>query len=175
VEAAIERQPDIDVRGVDVGRLVLAHVGDAYRLARAILLDDHEAEDAVQEASLSAWRKQGSLRDPARFEAWFDRILVNHCRDRLRKRRRAVVIAAPPVGFDPAAPRPETGTDADLDRAIAALDAEHRIVVVLRYWQDRTVDEIADRVGIPSGTVKSRLHHALRSIRGHLEASHERS
>jgi RNA polymerase sigma-70 factor (ECF subfamily) len=100
---------------------------------------------------------------------------VNHCRDRLRKRRRAVQVAAPPIGFDPAGPRPETGSDADLDRAIDALDADHRIVVVLRYWQDRTVDDIAARVGIPSGTVKSRLHHALRAIRASLEASHGRS
>ena len=161
--------------GVDVAGLVLAHLGDSYRLARAILLDDHEAEDAVQEASLLAWRRSGSLRDPERFGAWFDRILVNHCRDRLRKRRRAVQITAPPVGFDPAGPRPETGSDADLDRAIDALDVDHRIVVILRYWQDRTVDDIAARVGIPSGTVKSRLHHALRAIRASLEASHGRS
>ena len=159
--------------GVDA--LVLGHLGDAYRLARAILLDDHEAEDAVQEASLAAWRGQGSLRDTARFDAWFDRILVNHCRDRLRKRRRAVQVASPPIGFEPAAPRPDTGADADLDRAIDALDVDHRIVVVLRYWQDRTVDDIAARMGIPAGTVKSRLHHALRAIRASLEASHGRS
>ena len=103
----------------DVARLLLGHLGDAYGLARAILLDDHEAEDAVQEASLVAWRRVSTLRHPSSFEAWFDRILVNHCRDRLRKRRRAVKVAAPPVGFDPAGPAPETGTDADLDRAIA--------------------------------------------------------
>jgi RNA polymerase sigma-70 factor (ECF subfamily) len=172
VEAAIVRERGPEVGDLDVGGLVLGHLGDAYRLARAILLDDHEAEDAVQEASLSAWRRQRSLREPERFEAWFDRILVNQCRDRLRKRRRAVQIASPPIGFEPAAPRPDTGSDADLDRAIDALDVDHRIVVILRYWQDRTVDDIAARVGIPSGTVKSRLHHALRAIRASLEASH---
>jgi RNA polymerase sigma-70 factor (ECF subfamily) len=174
MEAAIVREarPGADV---DVGRLVLGHLDDAYRLARAILLDDHEAEDAVQEASLLAWRQQRALRDPNSFGAWFDRILINHCRDRLRKRRRAVQIGAPPIGFEPAAPPPDTGMDADLDRAVDALDPDHRIVVLLRYWQDRTVDDIALRVGIPSGTVKSRLHHALRAIRTSLEASHGRS
>jgi RNA polymerase sigma factor (sigma-70 family) len=169
VEVAVVNEGAIDVAG-----LVTARVADAYRLARAILLDDAEAEDAVQEASLAAWRRRDSLRDPSRFEPWFDRILINQCRDQLRRRRRAVQVAAPPIGFEPTGPRPETGMDADLDRALDALDTDHRIVVLLRYWQDRTVDDIADRIGIPAGTVKSRLHHALRSMRDSLEASHGR-
>lgn len=164
----------VSERGTDVATLVTARIGESYRLARAILLDDAEAEDAVQEASLSAWRRRGSLRDPARFDAWFDRILVNQCRDQLRKRRRAVKVAAPPIGFEPTARPPETGTDADLDRALDALDVDHRIVVLLRYWQDRTVEDIADRVGIPAGTVKSRLHNAMKQLRASLEASHGR-
>lgn len=159
----------------DVAGLVLARVGDAYRLARAILLDDAEAEDAVQDAALAAWRRQGSLRDPARFDVWFDRILVNQCRDQLRRRKRSVQLAAPPIGFEPPARPIETGADADLDQAIAALDGDHRIVVVMRYWQDRTVEDIADRLGIPAGTVKSRLHHALKRLRAHLEARDGRS
>src|SRR6185503_8300229 len=60
---------------------------------------------------------------------------------------------------------PETGTDPELDRALDALDLEHRLVVVLRYWQDLAVDDIAARVGVPSGTVKSRLHRSLRALR----------
>jgi len=162
-------------RGTDFAALVMTRVADSYRLARAILLDDGEAEDAVQEASLSAWRRRSSLRDPDRFDPWFERILINQCRDQLRKRRRAVKVAAPPVGFEPVATAPETGTDADLDRALDALDIDHRIVVLLRYWQDRTVDDIADRVGIPAGTVKSRLHNAMKQLRASLEASHGRS
>ena len=157
-------------RRADVAGLVLARIGDAYRLARAILLDDGEAEDAVQEASLAAWRRQGSLRDPARFDVWFDRILVNQCRDQLRRRKRSVQLAPPPVGFEAVAAPLETGTDAELDRALAALDADHRVVVVMRYWQDRTVEDIADRLGIPPGTVKSRLHNALKRLRSNLEA-----
>lgn len=162
-------------RGLDVGGLLMARLGDSYRLARAILLDDGEAEDAVQEASLSAWRRRGSLREPQRFDVWFDRILVNQCRDQLRKRRRAVKLASPPIGFEAAAASTDTGTDPELDEALDALDVDHRIVVVMRYWQDRTVEDIAERVGIPAGTVKSRLHHALRSLRASLEDSHGRS
>jgi RNA polymerase sigma-70 factor (ECF subfamily) len=162
-------------RGVDVGRLVTARVGDAYRLARAILLDDGEAEDAVQEASLTAWRKQGSLREASSFGAWFDRILINECRDRLRKRRRSVQLAPSEVSLEVPAAIADGGADPDVDRALAALDVDHRIVVVMRYWQDRTVDDIAARIGIPSGTVKSRLHNALRAMRVSLEASYGRS
>lgn len=161
-------------RGLDVAGLVMDRLGESYRLARAILLDDGEAEDAVQEAGLAAWRRRDTLRDEGRFDVWFDRILVNECRDQLRKRGRAVKVAAPPIGFEPVASPPETGTDDDLDRAVDALDAEHRMVVVMRYWQDRTIDDIAARIGIPAGTVKSRLHHALRTMRAALEAGHER-
>jgi RNA polymerase sigma-70 factor, ECF subfamily len=165
VEAAV-----VTDRPADVGSLVMARIGDAYRLARAILLDDGEAEDAVQEAAFVAWRRIGSLRDTASFDAWFDRILVNQCRDQLRRRKRAVKVGAPPVGFEPVGPGTpvETEWDADLERALANLDVEHRTVVVLRYWQDRTVEDIATRLGIPAGTVKSRLHHAMRSLRASL-------
>ena len=160
----------VSERRADMASLVLARIGDAYRLARAILLDDGEAEDAVQEASLAAWRRQGSLRDPARFDVWFERIVVNQCRDQLRRRKRSVQLAPPPVGFEAVAAPIETGTDAELDLAISALDADHRIVVVMRYWQDRSVEDIAARLGIPPGTVKSRLHIALKRMRTSLEA-----
>jgi RNA polymerase sigma-70 factor (ECF subfamily) len=162
-------------RGADVGSLVLARLGDSYRLARAILLDDRDAEDAVQEASIAAWRRAGSLRDPASFGAWFDRILVNVCRDQLRRRRRAVPVVAPAIEVEVVAEPPDTGTDAELDRAIAALDIDHRVVLVMRYWQDLTVDDIAGRLGIPAGTVKSRLRNGLKRLRADLEASNGRS
>ena len=142
----------------------------AYRLARAILLDGAEAEDAVQDACLAAWRSRASLRDPARFEAWFDRILVNGCRDRLRARARQRVRL---VALQSEARRPvdPPGGDRALLEALSALDAEHRIVVVLRYEHDLTVEEIARRLDVPLGTAKSRLHYALRTLRSGLEAT----
>lgn len=165
----------VSERAADPASLIRSRIDAAYRLARAILLDDRDAEDAVQEAVLSAWRRQAAMRDPQRFEAWFDRIVVNECRDQLRKRRRAVPVASPPVGFEPAAAPTDTGTDADIDRALAALSVDHRIVVVMRYLQDRTVEDIAARLGIPAGTVKSRLHHALNALRADLETTDGRS
>jgi RNA polymerase sigma-70 factor, ECF subfamily len=159
-------------RPADLAGLLDAHLGAAYRLARSILLNDGDAEDVVQEACLVAWTKHGSLRDPDRIEAWFDRIVINLCRDRLRRRHRVREISpidradevTPGPGFDPIA-------DVDIDRALDSLDFEHRVVVLLRYWQDRTVDDIAARLDLPAGTVKSRLHYALRAMRSRLEAS----
>jgi RNA polymerase sigma-70 factor (ECF subfamily) len=151
--------------------LVEGGLGPAYRLARAILLDDQEAEDAVQDACLAAWRRRGSLREPARFGAWFDRIVINACRDHLRRRRRERrrVTALEVAWMDPiGAPTPD---GAKLDAALDALDLEHRLVVLLRYWRDLPLDGIAERLDIPLGTVKSRLHYALRAMRAQLEVS----
>jgi len=153
----------------------------AYRIARAILTDDLEAEDAVQDACLTAWRQGGSLRQADRFEPWFDRIVVNGCRDRLRRRQRqrvrAVALeAAWRAEGEGTVPDPaEQARDDQLDRAFDRLDPDHRIVVLMRYWMDLSVDDIAARLGVPQGTVKSRLHYALRELRSDLEASHGRA
>lgn len=153
----------------------------AYRLARAILADEREAEDAVQDACLTAWRRGDALRELERFEPWFERILVNGCRDRLRSRSRQRVRAIAlevdwrssgrGVAPDPSDRLP----DEAIDRAFDRLDPDHRIVVLLRYWQDLTVEDIAERLGLPPGTVKSRLHYALRTLRTSLEAPDGRS
>jgi RNA polymerase sigma-70 factor (ECF subfamily) len=122
-----------------------------------------------RDAFTAAWRQRASLRDLDKFEAWFSRILINTCRDRLRRRTRArhiVNAAAPEPVADPA----RAALDRDvLGRALAALAPDLRIVVVLRYWMDLTVDDIAERLGIPAGTVKSRLHSSMRQLRSAVE------
>jgi len=157
--------------------LTRRHVDAAFRLAWAILGDPSEAEDATQEAFTAAWRKRDTLRDPASFDAWFQRILVNACRQRMRARRRGpvrAIVAADDGGWpasEPATPdeAAQLAVQHAVSDALAALDADHRTVVVLRYWADLTVDQIADRIGIPAGTVKSRLHYALRALHPELE------
>ena len=138
----------------------------AYRLAGYILGDGREAEDATQDALARAWDHRSSLRNVQSAQAWFDRILVNVCRDRLRGRGSRVrwlsLDGEAGQVVDPVASA--IASDSVL-RAIAALDADHRIVVVLRYWADLQLDAIADRLGVPVGTVKSRLHYALRDLR----------
>ena len=163
-----------DVVGVDTqfAALTRRHVDAAFRLAWAILGDSADAEDAAQDAFAQAWRKRRSLRESASFGAWFDRILVNVCRERLRQRAHGRVrLVAVELAEEPAVGDDSRGAGLrrDVGRALAMLDADHRIVVILRYWVDLTIDEIAVRVGIPAGTVKSRLHYALRTLRPSLE------
>jgi RNA polymerase sigma-70 factor (ECF subfamily) len=150
--------------------LTRRQIDSAYRLAWAILGDSGDADDATQEAFASAWRNRRSLRDPGRFDAWFGRILVNECRQRLRKRARRRTLAWLETSEPAVADTSQQVSERDaIAHAISRLDADHRIVVMLRYWADLTIDEIAARLDVPSGTVKSRLHYALRSMRPGLE------
>ena len=146
-------------------RLADRRLDGAYRLARAILHDAADAEDATHDAFVTAWRSWATLRDPARFDAWFDRILVNVCRNRLRwaARHRSADLTAE-MGGGGKDPYRATGDRDAIEQALRALSAEQRIVVVLRFYRDMQLDDIATWMGIPTGTVKSRLHHALRRL-----------
>jgi RNA polymerase sigma-70 factor (ECF subfamily) len=146
----------------------------SYRLATLILRDRDEAEDATQEAIARAWSGWGTLRDTGRFDAWFDRILVNVCRNRLRHVRTLHVVALDDAFAVPAAdPHGPAMARLALEPAFARLTPDQRIVVVLRFWRDLPVEGIADRLGIPAGTVKSRLHYALKALREAIESSEE--
>lgn len=141
------------------------HLDASYRLARAILRDTAEAEDATHDAFVTAWRKWPTLRDPSRFEHWFDRILVNTCRNRLAR-------AARWRTQDLSLEQPSTAGDAfgqahDRDvigAALSQLSPDHRVVVALRFYRDLSAEQIADRLGVRVGTVHSRLHYARKQL-----------
>jgi RNA polymerase sigma-70 factor (ECF subfamily) len=142
-----------------------AELDGAYRLAGVILGDTWQAQDATHDAVVQAWMRYGSLRDPDRFGAWFQRILVNVCRDRLRQRQRRPTAA---LGVA----RASGGVDATaiddrlvLDDAFERLTPDHQVALALRFYEDLTVDQIAQRVGVPKGTVKSRIHFAIERMR----------
>jgi len=147
----------------------------AYHYATLMLGDRGAAEDATHDAALTAWRRFGELRDPARFEAWFGRILVNVCRDQRRSRRplvggpaaEAALLLRPAAGPDPA---DDLGRRDAMARAIRDLSPDQREVIVLRFYLDLTVDQIAARTGARAGTVKSRLHYALQALRSAVDA-----
>jgi RNA polymerase sigma-70 factor (ECF subfamily) len=155
--------------------LVEDRLDACYRLAAVLLGDRAEAEEATHEAMLRAQRAWPRLRDPDAAAAWLDRIVVNECRDRLRRRRVASGLFAPErLDTAPAmSTDPEFSTADELDalrRAIATLSTEQRIVVTLRYFLDLPLEAVAQRAGIPVGTVKSRLHAATDYLRAAYQA-----
>jgi RNA polymerase sigma factor (sigma-70 family) len=125
----------------------------------------------VGDALERAHRSIGQLRDETQFQAWFDRIVVNACRDRLRRRRIVRFVAIEDAGDRTAERDPFAAViqaDAAL-RAMRVLSPEERAIVALRFWADLPIEAIASRLGIPAGTVKSRLHRALARMRAELE------
>ena len=141
------------------------HLDESYRLARAILREPAEAEDATHDAFVSAWQKWPTLRDTELFEPWFRKILINTCRNRLRRSSRWSMRDISDELTLRAADDLTAGDERDaIGRLLMRLGPDDRIVLALRYGRDMTVDSIADVLGIPAGTVKSRLHRALRRM-----------
>ncbi len=156
-------------------RLAASSLTASFRLAAHLVGDRSDAEDVVQEALTLAWRGWPRLRDQDRFEAWFERIVVNVAHERLRKRRRTPTAHLPDEVVDRGEDRLAAAIDRDaIGRALAGLSPDHRVVIVLRYWRDLPIEEIAGWVGVPSGTVRSRLHYALRELRHQIEPASAR-
>jgi RNA polymerase sigma-70 factor (ECF subfamily) len=143
-----------------------------FAIAYRILRDTERAQDAVQQAFLLAWRELPRLRDPERFGPWLHRLLVNACYEELRRHRRwSTRITVLPVD-GPGGPDSTVSVDDrdTLDRAFRRLSPEHRAVFVLHHHAGHPLADIADIVGVPLGTVKSRLHFATSSLRAAIVA-----
>lgn len=140
----------------------------AYRILRDLGL----AEDAVQQTLVLAWRELPSLRDVDRFDAWLRRLLVHACyREARRGRRWAANVHVLPVD-GPSAPDTTTSVVVrdQLERGFRRLPPEQRAVFVFHHHLGLTLPEVADELGVPLGTVKSRLHYATNTLRAALEA-----
>ena len=136
-------------------------------VARLIVRDPELARDAVQDTYIRAWRDLPGLRDPDRFDAWLHRLIVHACLDQVRRRRRRVIeVELTPIDLPAATDMAGEVADRDmLEDALARLDPGHRAVVVLHYFLGMPMPEVAAAVGIPLGTAKSRLHHALATMK----------
>jgi len=154
------------------GRLAAGAIDRMHAVAWLILRDQHDAEDAVQEALVRAWRELPRLRDSDRFDAWLRRLLVNACHDVGRRHRRHAAMRLVELQVEPAATDGWRAIEdrERLGRAFARLSIDQRTVLTLMHYVGLTGPEIAAAVGAPLGTVKSRLRYASAALRAALEA-----
>jgi RNA polymerase sigma-70 factor (ECF subfamily) len=143
-----------------------------YSVARLMLRDADRAEDATQETLVRCWRDLPRLREPSRFDAWLQRLLMNAINDEFRSERRhsanVRVLRLEPSEAD------RSGAIAlreELQRGFERLSLDHRAVLVLRLYLGLSIEETAAVIGIPAGTAKSRLHYATEAMRLALEAN----
>jgi RNA polymerase sigma-70 factor, ECF subfamily len=144
-----------------------------FGVARRILRDPGLAEDVLQNALVTIWRKLPHLREPERFEAWAFRILVNACyADAPRNRRWAATVRVLPVGRADQVDDYQAISDRDeLERAFRRLPLDQRAVFVLHHHAGLPLVAVAETLGIPDGTARSRLHYATQALRTAFEAS----
>ena len=144
-----------------------------FAIAQRILRDVDRAEDALQDTLVIAWRDLRSLRDPDRFDGWLGRVLVNECTNHASRERRRVANlrvlpvdgpSAPDIGFLSVMNRDL------LERGFRRLPPEQRAILTMHHYLGYAPAEIAETLGIPAGTARSRLHNAHRAMRAALEA-----
>jgi RNA polymerase sigma-70 factor (ECF subfamily) len=174
----VEERVGVLTRGASaddaVRGMLLARLESARRLAAFILGDPDAAEDAAQQAALLAWDRRRTLRNGGDVDGWFTRIVVNVCRDELRRRaRRPRLVALGPELSDAGGHVPGPGGDGrdpDLTAALRRLTSDEQALLALRFGRELTVPAVAAVLGVPEGTVKSRLHATLRHLRAALDA-----
>jgi RNA polymerase sigma-70 factor (ECF subfamily) len=171
VRAAADGDPDA------FAAIAAPRLDRLFATASLILRDRGRAEDAVQDALVRAWRDLRTLREPRRFDAWMRRLVVNACRDQARRHRRHEAnIRLLPDHDRPTADASHSLADSDaIERGLQALSTDHRAVIVHHYFLELSLPEIADALGIPVGTAKSRLHHARLALRAAIGQEPHRS
>ena len=156
--------------------LTRVEIRQLFVVARLILRDDLKAEEATQEALLAAWRRLPGLRDPDRFGPWLHRLLVNACYREARRsgRRQSIEVHIDPVVLTDAPGSVDTvaalANRDQVERGFRRLDVDQRTVLVMHYFLGFSLDEAAEVLGVPPGTVRSRLHRAINAMRAALEA-----
>jgi RNA polymerase sigma-70 factor (ECF subfamily) len=141
------------------------------RLAFAMLLDRTEAEDVVQEATVKAWRRLGNVRPGADFKPWFLGIVANECRTVRRGRWWSVVRLDRPVVAESSSPEAQVVRGAELRDALRRLPADQRAAVLLHFYLDLPLDEVAASLGISVAGAKSRINRAFKRLRPDLTSA----
>ncbi|WP_419960947.1 sigma-70 family RNA polymerase sigma factor [Psychrobacillus sp. BM2] len=134
-----------------------------YQTALAFLKNEHDALEAMQEVTFRAYQKIHTVKEPIYVKTWLVRIMMNYCQDQLKKRKRyRSSEMVQEIGFN------EDTTHLEINEAIASLSSSEQQLIFLKYFQNTKIKEIAELEKIPEGTVKSRLHKALKSLRDFL-------
>jgi RNA polymerase sigma-70 factor (ECF subfamily) len=151
--------------------LAAGSIDRLFNIAQLMLRDRDQADDAVQETLVSAWRDLKGLRDLDGFDAWLHRVLIRCVyREANRERRRSWrTVQVPEIASYPDTARDVEDRDA-LDRGFRRLRPEHRVVLVLHHYLGFSDDEAAEALSVPAGTIKSRLNRATSALRAELEA-----
>jgi RNA polymerase sigma-70 factor, ECF subfamily len=163
----VKRAQQGDLAAFDV--LVAGHLDRSFRFACTVLGNEADARDAVQEAYVTVWRQLPTLRQRSRFGSWLGRIVLNECRQSLRRRGRVREINFSGMAEDTRdrhAGGRETGIDDRdaLQRALDALTVDQRALLALHHVEERPLSDIAAHLGVPVGTVKWRLYSARRAL-----------
>jgi RNA polymerase sigma-70 factor (ECF subfamily) len=151
--------------GADFDALIGPHLDAGYRTALAILQDPHQAQDAVQESALKAWRKLHQLHEGSPARPWFLAIVANQCRSE-RRRRWWSVIRMPDV---PQAQADVNSHTADIGRELAKLPREDRLALFLYFYLDLPLEEVGSVLGVSAGGAKTRVYRAAKKLRPGLE------
>ena len=155
-------------------QLATAAIDGLHRLAQLILRDNDLANDAVQDALVAAWRNIRGLRDPDRFDAWLYRLTIHECCRVARQRRKTagVEVELLPMHDQLAVDDDQRllANRDELARGFERLSPEERAVLVVRYYLDLPLAEGAAVIGIPIGTMKSRLNRATHALHAALDA-----
>ncbi|WP_429844767.1 RNA polymerase sigma factor [Brevibacillus sp. FIR094] len=155
-------------------RVIQLYERTLYGVARTYVGRDEDCADVVQDTVMKAFRAIRTLREPAYFKTWMIQILINECRQWQRKKKRSPTVELSPLRIE------EKSVQApyeaiELTEAVWKLEHELRIVVWLHYYEDLPIKQVAFRVGVPEGTVKSRLYRARMLLAEELESSQERN
>jgi RNA polymerase sigma factor (sigma-70 family) len=156
----------------DFDMVVGPWIEPGYRLAVAMLRDPEEARDAVQEATVKAWRSIDRLRDSGLARAWFLAIVANHCRSLMRQRWWGVIRLASRDTVR-AGPEEPAVQSLDIDHAMRSLSADDRGILHLHYFLDLPIEEVARVLAISPGAAKTRIHRAAHRLRPQLELTED--
>lgn len=143
--------------------LVMRRKDQLYRIAYSYMGEEQSALDMMQETIVNAFHSIEKLRQPEHFYLWYTRILINNCKDNLRRGKRVTFLNE----FKERRTEDPSWSEnwLDIKQGLKRLNEEYREVIIMRYMEDLPIKEIAQILGYPEGTVKSRLHYGLKALR----------